>query len=70
MNDLLKPEEIETLFRVEASLRNEREHWFYGKKISSLIKQGLLVEECNSLQITPKGKALLLIARNGAVENK
>lgn len=69
MFDLLKNEEVEMLFRVEASLRNEREHWFYGKEISSLREQGLLVEFETGLQITPKGKALLLIARNGAKEN-
>jgi hypothetical protein len=69
MNDLLKQEEIETLFRVEMSLRNEREHWFYGSEIPSLLEQGLLVEESNGLQITPKGKALLLIARNGELAN-
>ena len=68
MFDLVKQEEIETLFRVETSLRNEREHWFYGTRISSLLNQGLLVEFETGLQITPKGKALLLIARNGAVE--
>lgn len=69
MFDVLKNDDLEELFPVEASLRNEREHWFYGTKISSLLNQGLLVEFKTGLQITPKGKALLVIARNGAQEN-
>lgn len=69
MPDLLKHEEVEALFRVEASLRDERNHWFYGKEISSLLQLGLLVECKAGLQITPKGKESLQMARNGALEN-
>lgn len=68
MIDLLKNQELETLFRVEASLRNEQNHWFYGKEISSLLNQGFLAEFNGRLQITPKGTAQLINARNGALE--
>jgi hypothetical protein len=69
MINLLKNEELETLFRVEASFRNEQNHWFYGKEISSLLNQGFLAEFNGSLQITPKGTAQLIIARNGELED-
>ncbi len=69
MTDLLKHEEIEALFRVEASLRDERNHWLYDREISSLLKQGLLLEHKTGLQISPKGKAHLLMARNGWQES-
>lgn len=68
-DDLLKHDEVDALFRVEASLRNERNHGFYGKEIVSLRNQGLLVEDKSGLQMTPKGKAHLMMARNGELEN-
>ncbi len=69
MTDLLKHEEMEALFRVEASLQDKRNRWFYGKEISSLLEQGLLLEHKTGLQISPKGKAHLLMVRNGWQEN-
>ena len=63
MTDLLKHEEIETLFRVEASLRDKRTHWLYGKRISTLLEQGLLVtvilDELGYLPFPASGGALL-----------
>ncbi len=68
-DDLLKRDEIEELFRVQASLRDKRNLWLYGERISSLLAQSSTVECKEGIQISPKGKAPLLRVRNGPQDN-